>query len=109
MKIVHLSDLHLSGLNFIPDWGESVVEMVNEIIPNVVIVTGDLTDDGYEYEYEIAKDYLDWIKVDDMLVVPGNHDARNEGYRLFESIFGSRFPWYEDDNTYSIGYRFIGT
>ena len=98
MKIVHLSDLHLSGFSFMPEWGESVIKLVNSLSADMVIVTGDLTDDGYKYEYDIAITYLRRIEVENKLVLPGNHDARNEGYRLFEGIFGTRFPWYEDNS-----------
>ena len=44
-----------------PDWGESVVNMINDINQNLVIVTGDLTADGYEYD--IARDYLDRMAI----------------------------------------------
>ncbi len=47
MKIVQISDLHLSGLDVVPEWAENVVAMVNSVGPDIVIVTGDITDDGY--------------------------------------------------------------
>lgn len=103
MKLAHISDLHLSSAHFVIGWGETVTEMINATSPDIVVVTGDLTDDGYEYEYEIAKRYLERIEAKNMIVVPGNHDARNEGYKLFDDMFGTRFPYYEDDSIIVLG------
>ncbi len=103
MKIAHISDLHVSGYNFVKEWGENLIELLHEAKPDVLVVTGDITDDGYIYEYEIAKQYLDRIKVKTKIIVPGNHDARNEGYRIFEEFFGTRYPFYEDEHVVFLG------
>ncbi len=103
MKIVHISDLHTAGPNFIPEWGEKVIEIVNSIKADVLVVTGDLTDDGYAHEYDIVKKYLDRIKAKSTVIVPGNHDARNEGYMTFEEVFETRFPYYEDESVVILG------
>ena len=67
----------------------AIVE-VNELEPDVVIVSGDLTGDGFRGEYELAREYLDRIECERMLVIPGNHDSRNVGYVHFEELFGER-------------------
>ena len=103
MKIVHISDLHVVSPNFVPEWGEKIINMVNSLKPEIIVVTGDLTDEGYEHEYEKAKAYLDRIKVKNKIVVPGNHDARNEGYVLFEDMFKTRYPDYEDEEVVILG------
>lgn len=103
MRIVQISDLHLSGPNFVPDWAENVVSMISSIEPDIVVVTGDLTDDGYAYEYDMAKRYIDRIETGNLMVVPGNHDVRNEGYKLFEEIFQTRFPHYKNDKVTILG------
>ena len=103
MKIVHISDLHVVSPNFVPEWGEKVINMVNSIKPEILVVTGDLTDEGHGHEYEKAKAYLDRIKVKNKIVVPGNHDARNEGYVLFEDMFNTRYPVYEDEEVVILG------
>lgn len=103
MKIVHISDLHVDCPNFVPEWGEKVIEMVNSIKPEILVVTGDLTDEGHEHEYEVAKAYLDRIEVENKIVVPGNHDARNEGYIIFEDIFKTRYPCYENERVVILG------
>lgn len=103
MKIAHISDLHLSGPNFVLKWSENVIDILKSIKPEILIVTGDLTDDGYIHEYDIAKAYIDKIKIKDKIIVPGNHDARNEGYKIFEEIFRTRFPYYENDKIAILG------
>jgi 3',5'-cyclic AMP phosphodiesterase CpdA len=103
MKIVHISDLHVVSPNFVYEWGEKVINMVNSAKPEILVVTGDLTDEGHEHEYVKAKAYLDRIKVKNKIVVPGNHDARNEGYVLFEDMFKTRYPVYEDEEVVILG------
>ncbi len=90
MKIVHISDLHTAEPHFLPDLLERVISEINELKPEIVVVTGDLTESGYQFEFERAKSYLDRIESEVKVVVPGNHDARNVGYLAFESIFGER-------------------
>ncbi|MBW1933373.1 MAG: metallophosphoesterase, partial [Deltaproteobacteria bacterium] len=55
MKIAHVSDLHITGPNFVSEWGENVIDILNSEMPEILIITGDLTDDGYVHEYELAK------------------------------------------------------
>ena len=102
MKIAHISDLHITGGNFVEEWGENLIKILNKIKPGIIVVTGDLTDDGYTYEYEIAKEYLDRINTK-KIIVPGNHDARNKGYEIFEEVFGTRYPFYENDDVAILG------
>ena len=103
MKIVQISDLHLAGPYFVPDWAENVLSMISSIEPDVVVVTGDITDDGYAQEYDLAKSYIDRIEAENIMVVPGNHDVRNEGDKLFEEIFETRFSYYKDDRVVILG------
>ena len=56
----------------------------------MVVVTGDLTNDGFRQEYLLAKSYIDRLECPDLLVIPGNHDSRNVGYVHFEELFGPR-------------------
>jgi 3',5'-cyclic AMP phosphodiesterase CpdA len=97
MKIIHLSDLHVTGGSFVPEWGDAVVACVGATDPDLTIVTGDLTSEGHVDEYEKARAYVARLKTRSLLMVPGNHDARNEGYVLFEEMFGTRYPVYENE------------
>lgn len=102
MKIAHISDLHLTGENFVKEWGENLIDILNSIKADIVVITGDITDDGYIHEYEMAKKYIDRIS-SEKLIIPGNHDARNRGYEVFEEIFGTRYPFYENEEVAILG------
>jgi len=97
VKIAHVSDLHFGSLNHIPEWADTVREMLDEMSPTILVITGDLTMDGYEHEFKQAEEYLSQLKREKILIVPGNHDARNEGFTMFEELFGTRFPLVETD------------
>jgi Icc protein len=43
------------------------------------------------------------LKDSTLFIVPGNHDARNDGYNLFEEFFGNRFPAYENESVFIQG------
>jgi len=90
MKIVQVSDIHVGSGLFKPELLEAVVEETNALEPDLVAVAGDLTMEGYRWEFEEAREYLDSLECPNVVVVPGNHDARNVGYRHFEEFFGLR-------------------
>ncbi len=89
--IAQFSDLHCGGPRFDEHLLERVVREINEAKPNVVIVPGDLTADGYRDEYEIAKAHIEQLECSDVIVIPGNHDSRNVGYLHFVELFGQRW------------------
>jgi 3',5'-cyclic AMP phosphodiesterase CpdA len=103
MKIAHVSDLHVTSPYFVVEWGDRVIEMVNELSPELLIITGDLTQDGHLHEFEEAKHFVDRFEVREKVVVPGNHDARNLGYEIFEEIFGTRYPFYQSEDVAIFG------
>jgi 3',5'-cyclic-AMP phosphodiesterase len=90
MRIAHISDLHCGSAHFRPELLDRAIEEVNELRPDVAIVSGDLTTEGFKAEYELAREYLSRIECDEMMIVPGNHDSRNVGYVHFEDLFGAR-------------------
>ena len=90
MKIIHLSDLHVGESGFQRDKLVKCISEVNKMRPDVVIVTGDLTENGLTNEMMEAKTYLDSIRAR-KYVTMGNHDARNVGYLKFEKIIGPRW------------------
>ncbi len=103
MKIAHISDLHVESQWFEKEWAENLIRILNREKPDLLIVTGDLTDCGYLVEYRKATEFLELIGTHDRVVVPGNHDARNEGYVLFEEFFGTRTPFYENERVSVVG------
>jgi 3',5'-cyclic-AMP phosphodiesterase len=88
--IVQLSDLHCGQQFFLPHLLERAIAEVNELRPDVVVVSGDLTSNGFKDEYALAREYLDGVQCAAMVVIPGNHDSRNVGYVHFEELFGER-------------------
>ena len=102
-RIVHLSDLHMSSAHFLSDVAESVVQGVNEISPDILVITGDLTQNGTYQEYMEAKEWIDRIDCRNKVVIPGNHDSRNVGYLLFEDIFKTRSPCCSLDGVTVVG------
>ncbi len=103
MKIAHISDLHMTGSNFIPEWGENLLKIISSISPEVLLITGDFTDKGHSYEYDKAKAFVDRFGDVKKIIVPGNHDSKNMGYLIFEELFGTRFPYFENEKVVILG------
>jgi Icc protein len=89
-RIVQLSDLHCGQQFFLPQHLERAIAEVNEMEPDVVVISGDLTSHGFKEEYVLAREYLNRVECEAMVVIPGNHDSRNVGYVHFEELFGER-------------------
>src|SRR3954466_6670563 len=90
MKIVQMSDLHVGEGLFRGELLRAAIEETNELRPDLVVVAGDLTMEGYRGEFERCKRFLDELACRHVVVTMGNHDARNVGYRHFEDFFGAR-------------------
>lgn len=88
--IAQISDLHFGSNYFISNLINQTLKELNELGPDVVVITGDLTDEGFKGEYKTAKIFLDNLETENRMIVPGNHDARNVGYLHFEDYFGAR-------------------
>lgn len=82
MLIAHLSDLHIrpkgslyQGLVDSNRMCEQAIAHLNLLKPrpDVVIITGDLVDEGLPEEYEMARALLAGIE-QPLLMIPGNHD-----------------------------------
>ena len=89
--VVQISDIHVGEKYFVPSLLTRAVDEINEIDPDIVIITGDLTAYGFRREYDTVKNYLSPIKCKNQIVILGNHDSRNVGYIHFEEIFGKRY------------------
>ncbi len=84
MKIIHLSDVHIGK----SDNKKSFNSIVNWIIHNkekhdakVVILTGDIVDDGALNQYREAQTQIERLKLSGLTVLaaPGNHDYGTDG------------------------------
>ena len=90
MRIVQMSDIHVGSGLFRPDLLSAAIEETNSLEPDLVAIVGDLTTEGYRWEFEEAREYLDRIECPNVIAAMGNHDARSVGYRHFEDFFGMR-------------------
>jgi 3',5'-cyclic AMP phosphodiesterase CpdA len=88
--IAQISDVHVGGARYRQELLRTAIGEINAERPDLVVVAGDLTDDGYPDQYPLARDELAGIKCEHVVCVPGNHDARNVGFVLFEDTFGAR-------------------
>jgi Icc protein len=89
-QIAHISDIHCGGPHFMPSLMDRAIGEINDMQPDLVVCSGDLTTFGFKQEFAQAKSYLDRLECDALVVVPGNHDSRNVGYVHFEQLFGDR-------------------
>ncbi|HEV7475956.1 MAG TPA: metallophosphoesterase family protein [Pyrinomonadaceae bacterium] len=70
--ILHLSDIHFGRVN--DQVIAPLVEAVTEINPDLVAVSGDLTQRARSHQFKEARAFLD-ILPKPQIVVPGNHDV----------------------------------
>ena len=89
-RIVALSDIHCGDPRFDGDLFRLAASEINALEPDLVIVAGDLTANGYLNEFVEAKEYLGLIDCANQVVLAGNHDCRNVGYLHFQDVFGPR-------------------
>ena len=74
--IVHISDLHISDDAFGEEVFLQAVNEINKLHPDMIILTGDITNNGYYKQYVRAMKYLEMFEAP-LFAVPGHHDARN--------------------------------
>jgi len=98
MLIIHVSDLHC-GPRLKRDFLQKAIDEINSMGPDVVVVTGDLTEEGLVTEFQEAKLYLDQLKCKRLVVGSGNHDSRTTGYLLFPKFFGEPSSAIQLDDT----------
>lgn len=70
-RVIHLSDLHFGKDR--PDLLRPLLAAVNDQSPDLVVISGDLTQRAREKEYRAARAFIDRI-TSPVLCVPGNHD-----------------------------------
>ncbi len=89
MKILHISDTHIGEKDHYNE--ESLRIALKEIEDNdinMLIHSGDLTQDGNLKYYKKAREIFDEIEIP-YIIIPGNHDKRSGGLSLFKEYFGS--------------------
>ncbi|ODN65864.1 metallophosphoesterase family protein [Methylophaga muralis] len=84
-RILHISDLHFGRL--IPEVMTALKHKITELNPELVIISGDLTQRAKTSEFTDAARFLDEI-TSPYLIVPGNHDLST--FRVVERLL---YPW----------------
>ncbi|HEU4713271.1 MAG TPA: metallophosphoesterase family protein [Pyrinomonadaceae bacterium] len=107
--IVHLSDLHFGRVN--ASLLEPLKKTVREIEPDLVAVSGDLTQRARSHQFQEARSFLDELPKP-QIVVPGNHDIplHNVFARFLEPLTKYKHyitddlqPVYEDEEVAIVG------
>ena len=107
--IVHLSDLHFGRVNLA--LLEPLIRSVKEVEPDLIAISGDLTQRARSHQFKQARSFLDALPKP-QIVVPGNHDIplHNVFARFLEPltkykryITNDLEPTYEDAEMVIIG------
>ena len=72
MRIVQLADLHFGTED--PRAIDAAASRIDGLEPDVIVVSGDMTQRGKHREFQAARDWIDTLGRP-TLVVPGNHDT----------------------------------
>ncbi len=108
-KIIHISDLHFGMQD--NKIAKILLTDINNYKPDLVVISGDLTQRAKSGQYEIASDFLAEIKCP-YIAVPGNHDISlwnifrrffNPLKRFKKYITEQEFPTYTDENMIVVG------
>ena len=68
---------------------------ITTLKPDVIIISGDLTDDGLLFQFQQANREIKKFNCRNLIAFPGNHDYRHTGYLLFKKFFPSSKQVYE--------------
>jgi 3',5'-cyclic AMP phosphodiesterase CpdA len=107
--IVHLSDVHFGKIDH--KTVGPLVRAVHAAQPDLIVVSGDLTQQGRRREFAEARKFLLALP-GPQIVVPGNHDVpiwnpiarfSNPLGRFKHYITSDPFPFYEDDEIAVLG------
>jgi 3',5'-cyclic AMP phosphodiesterase CpdA len=107
--IVHLSDLHFGRVD--PSVVAPLIKTIKKIAPNLVAVSGDLTQRARSHQFEEAREFLDRLPKP-QIIVPGNHDVplHNVFARFFEPLTKYRryitddlWPFHADEEIAVLG------
>jgi 3',5'-cyclic AMP phosphodiesterase CpdA len=70
--VLHLSDLHFGKVDI--QVLDPLIETITALRPDVIAVSGDLTQRAKAIEFQQAREFLDRLRAP-LVVVPGNHDV----------------------------------
>jgi len=86
MLLAQISDVHC-GPMLRREVLRKAIKEINGLSPDLVLVTGDLTENGLISEFTDASRELKKLKAEKVIYLSGNHDYRSTGYLLFKEFF----------------------
>ena len=89
LTLAHISDLHFGREN--PQLIKGLLQSLADIDPQVVVISGDLTQRARNREFQAARAFLDSLQWP-FLVIAGNHDISLDN--LAERFFSPWRKWY---------------
>ncbi|MHB1050837.1 MAG: outer membrane protein assembly factor BamB family protein [Bacteroidota bacterium] len=100
----HISDTHIGNATAAEDLQRTVADINSLDGVSFVIITGDITEAGFDDELRHAKRILDGLNIP-WYIIPGNHDMKwsGSGGFSFQKIFGYERVVFDFQE-----YRFIG-
>lgn len=84
LRLLQISDLHF-GPHLIPQACEAMLRLAPRLKPDVIVVTGDLTQRAKAGEFADARALLERLPDVPRVTIPGNHDVPL--YRVWERLF----------------------
>jgi 3',5'-cyclic AMP phosphodiesterase CpdA len=107
-RILHLSDLHF-GRNDAPEPIDALAKLIEEVQPELVVASGDLTHRGLRAQHDRAAAFLRRLELP-LLVIPGNHDIPytfprrfTSPWAEFERHWETTEPLYRSDGVVAVG------
>lgn len=108
MKLVHISDIHLTengreiwGVNTLNKFGKTIQKIKELDGIDGIVVSGDLSNDGTRWTYEFIDNAFAEIGIP-TFCCPGNHDNLEEFYHDYRPLF------YKNNETFELcGWNFI--
>jgi 3',5'-cyclic AMP phosphodiesterase CpdA len=110
-RIAHISDLHFGRID--PEVVEGLARSLAAAAPDLVVVSGDLTQRARRHEFRAARAFLDRLPAP-VFTVPGNHDLPSwnlvsrffDPYRRYRRfIHGELEPCWSDDELAIVGIK----
>ena len=82
-RLLHISDPHFGTVK--PEIGQALLQMARDVRPDVLILSGDITQRAHATQFSEARAFCDQLAVPHVLTLPGNHDISllNPFKRLF--------------------------
>jgi 3',5'-cyclic AMP phosphodiesterase CpdA len=90
-RIAHLTDVHFGADD--PVVVRGLIETLNADPPDLVAISGDLTQGARHIEFRAARAFIDALRAP-CLVVPGNHDITP--YKLAERFLAPYRRWHQE-------------